>query len=300
MTYGYERKYMKTSTEINSAARSVGEEKAIELIAKAGFDAWDFSMFKMISYDWGRKTFLPSPHELAGENYLAYARKLAHIGKECGIVCNQSHAPFPSTMPYMMPFLKRSVECTAEAGGKICVIHPDNFKSAAENAEMFLELLPFAKDCGVKIAVENMWNWDDRKDEACFAACMTPGDFKAHLDAVNDDYFVACVDIGHCEMRGTGTSAVEMIRSLGSKVQALHIHDNDRHHDSHKVPFTMDIDFPPIVDALADIGYDGYFTLECDAYLPNLKDMSIEDGINVLAGAARKLADMFDAKGTRK
>ena len=38
---------MKTSTEINSAAKFVGEEKAIELIAKAGFEAWDFSMFKM-------------------------------------------------------------------------------------------------------------------------------------------------------------------------------------------------------------------------------------------------------------
>ena len=38
---------MKISTEIFSASKIVGEEKAIELIAKAGFDAWDFSMFYM-------------------------------------------------------------------------------------------------------------------------------------------------------------------------------------------------------------------------------------------------------------
>ena len=38
---------MKISTEIGSASRKVGEEKAVELIAKAGFDAWDFSMFSM-------------------------------------------------------------------------------------------------------------------------------------------------------------------------------------------------------------------------------------------------------------
>lgn len=37
---------MKISTEIDSIANIVGEEKAIELIAKAGFDAWDFSLFK--------------------------------------------------------------------------------------------------------------------------------------------------------------------------------------------------------------------------------------------------------------
>lgn len=36
---------MKTSTEIQSIVDVIGEEKAIEMIAKAGFDAWDFSMF---------------------------------------------------------------------------------------------------------------------------------------------------------------------------------------------------------------------------------------------------------------
>lgn len=42
---------MKISTEINSAAKIIGEKKAVELIAKAGFDAWDFSMFSMCKYD---------------------------------------------------------------------------------------------------------------------------------------------------------------------------------------------------------------------------------------------------------
>lgn len=42
---------MKISTEIASAAALVGEEKAVEYTAKAGFDAWDFSMFDMCKYD---------------------------------------------------------------------------------------------------------------------------------------------------------------------------------------------------------------------------------------------------------
>lgn len=41
---------MKISTEICSSGRIIGEEKAVELIAKAGFDAWDFSMFDMYIY----------------------------------------------------------------------------------------------------------------------------------------------------------------------------------------------------------------------------------------------------------
>ena len=47
---------MKTSTEIISAADLIGEQKAIEYIARAGFDAWDFSMFSMCDYDWDKKT----------------------------------------------------------------------------------------------------------------------------------------------------------------------------------------------------------------------------------------------------
>ena len=116
---------MKISTEIGSAAHLIGEERAIESLAKAGFDAWDFSMFDMCRYDWSRKVFLPSDHPLASTDYLKFARKLKQIGLDNGIVCNQSHAPFPSSVA-IRPFLKRAIECTAEAGGKICVIHPEN------------------------------------------------------------------------------------------------------------------------------------------------------------------------------
>ena len=149
---------MKISTEIQSSANLVGEEKAIELLAKAGFDAWDFSMFSMCRYDWGTKSVFETDHPLCVGNYLAFARKLKQIGLDNGIVCNQSHAPWPSYSPGVCTYYKRAIECTAEAGGSICVIHPDNYKSAEENAEMYLSLLPFAKEHGVKLATENMYD----------------------------------------------------------------------------------------------------------------------------------------------
>lgn len=282
---------MKISTEINSSAKKIGEEKAIEYIAKAGFDAWDFSMFRMIDYNWDTQKMYQSSHPLASREYLAFARKLRRTGLDCGIRCNQSHAPFPSDG--IMPYLKRAIECTAEAGGKICVIHPCNLKTPEENAEMFAELLPFAKEYGVKIATENMWNWDNEKNEATPAACSSPENFTEHLNALNDDYFVACLDIGHAEMRGLNTSAPDMIYTLGSKLQALHIHDNDLHHDSHQIPFSMKIDFKKIVKALKDTGYNGFLTLEADRYLEPYSADNIFDGIRNLKDAASKLASMF-------
>ena len=285
---------MKISTEIGSAASLIGEEKAIEYIAKAGFDAWDFSMSSMCQYDWQARKVLENDHPFLGEDYLSFARKLKQVGVDNGIVCNQSHAPFPTGCEKIRSYFKRSIECTAEAGGQICVIHPDNDKSPEENAEMYWELLPFAKECGIKIAAENMWNWNPEKNSASFAACATPESFCAHLDAVHDDAFVACLHIGHAEMRGSDTSAVQMIQALGEKLQALHIHDNDQWHDLHQIPFSMKIDFNGVVRALKEIRYAGYFTLEADQFLKNYTSQNIFEGIKQLAGAAKRLADMVE------
>ncbi len=282
---------MKISTEIDSIALCIGEEKAVDLVAKTGFDAWDFSMFQMCEKQNG--VLVPTNHPLAQSNYLAFARKLKQIGCDNGIVCNQSHAPFPSS-PKSIDYLKRALECTAEAGGKICVIHPMNNGTPQENAEMYYELLPFAKECGVKIATENMWNWLPDAQHSSFAACATPESFNAHLDAVNDDFLVACLDIGHAEMKGSNTTAVEMIKALGNRLKALHIHDNDKLHDSHQPPFTMNIDFAPIVKALKEINYDGYFTLEASYYIENLKNPDVPECVKVLYESATRLADMFD------
>lgn len=282
---------MKISTEIGSAAKIIGEEKAVELVAKAGFDAWDFSMFSMCKYDWSTKSLAPNSHQLASDNYLAFARRLKQIGLQNGIHCNQSHAPFPSYCKEIRSYFKRAIECTAEADGKICIIHPDNNKSAEENAEMYLELIPFANDCGVKIATENMWNWDKEKDQSYFAACATPKSFCDHVDAAKG--LVACLDIGHAEMRGSDTTAVEMIKALNYRLEALHIHDNDKWHDSHQIPFSMNIDFAPIVAALKEIGYNGYFTLEADRYLNDYNANNIFEGIKNLADSAKRLTEMY-------
>jgi len=288
---------MLISTEIHSAAQLVGEERAVELCARAGFDAWDFSMVRnMCIYDRPTRSMLDSDHPLAGSNYLAYARQLKQIGLDNGIHCNQSHAPFPTVVPEVRAYLQRAIECTAEAGGKICVVHPGNSKSVEENAEMYMQLLPFAKECGVVLAAENMFNWDKEQDQALFAACSTPESFCAHLDAVRDESLVACLDIGHAEMMGDMTSAVEMILALGDRLRALHLHDNDRRHDRHQNLFTMQIDYAPIVQALRQVGYSGYLTLEANSYLKAFTQDTVLQGMQDLAAAAKRLRRMLLSK----
>lgn len=281
----------KISTEIASIAEIVGELKAVELVAKAGFDGYDLSLFEMARYD--GKQVVRKGHPLQSKEALQYVRQIKQVAIDNGLTCNQSHAPYPSYAPEIRDLLKTAIEFTAEAGGEICVIHPDNYKGAEENAEMFLELLPFAKSCGVKIATENMWNWYEIGGVGP-AACSDPQSFLTHLNAVNDPYFVACLDIGHAEMHGLNTSAVEMIRALGHHLQALHLHDNNHYEDSHQLPFTMEIDFPPVMQALKNIGYQGWLTLEADEYCLDSTPETVMQKVQDLADAAHRLANMMN------
>ena len=283
---------LKTSTEIGSGTKRIGAEKAIEYIAKSGFTAWDFSMVDMCGYDWKNQCVVEGASPLLKSNYLSYVRMLRRIGEDNGIICNQSHAPTPLSPLPMRPYLKRAIECTAEAGGKICVIHPDNSKTVEENVELFNELLSFAKECNVKIATENMWNWDTEKNQATFAACSTPENFYAHVKAMNDEAFVACLDIGHAEMKGLNSSAVSMIEVLGDKLQALHIHDNDKWHDCHQIPFSMGIDFYKVAQALKKIGYSGFYTLEAYNYLNAFSGEEIFNGYKNLFNAVKRVAEL--------
>ena len=287
-------KEMKISTEIGSISRIVGERKAVEYVAKAGFDGWDLSMIYMFRYSPSMGGWLESDHPLRTPNYLEFVRELNRIGLDNGIVCNQAHAPFPLKWPGMIDYVKRALECAAEVGAEICVVHPINEKGPEENKEVFLELLPLAKSYGIKIATENMWCWDKETDRSSFAACATAQSFCEHIDIVGDPDLVACLDIGHAEMAGSGDGAATMIRALGHRLQALHIHDNDQWKDSHKLPFTMKIDFAAVAKALKDIGYRGWFTLEADSHL---KDCAAEDvfaGVVEMADSMRRFAQLYE------
>ena len=130
--------------------------------------------------------------------------------------------------------------------------------------------------------------------QAASAACSHHDDFVAHLDAVNDEFFTACLDIGHAEMKGLETSAPEMIRAIGKRLGALHLHDNDRWHDLHQIPFAGSIDWVAVTKALKEVDYKGEMTLEADTYLGAFNAENIEVGVKNLADAARKLVKMVE------
>ena len=69
----------------------------------------------------------------------------------------------------------------------------------------------------------DMRNFDDAHDIAAPAACSDPESFLKHINAIDRNSLQAVLDIGHAEMRGLNTNAVEMIKgtcnSMGVTVE---------------------------------------------------------------------------------
>ena len=288
---------MKISTEYSAAAKIVGGEKSVELTALAGFEAWDFTISGMLNYDsaTGRRS-VNHGHPYMSREGVKIARKLRQIGLDNGIVCNQAHAPFSPKDPDINVTFKRALELAAEAGAPNIVFHTMTNESLEANIGLFAALAPFAEDYGVKIAVENTYLWPRCQAFATPDPVSLPKTMREFLTRVNHDYIVACIDTGHAEISSVGTNAPDMIRAAGSKLACLHIQDCDHIHDSHQLPFTMNVDFAAIIKALKEVDYKGDMTLEADTFLYyGYKDNpdKILDGLKIMRDAANKLRDMF-------
>lgn len=255
---------MEVSTEIGSFLRLGDYKTVITLLKENGFTAYDFSMA------WEG----PSSKLICADDYINQAKELRAYADSIGIKCNQTHAPLTRERLGEYEYgeagealLVRAIEISGILGAKVCVVHQLKLVSAEENAKFFKRLEPFARRANVKIALENLWNWDSEKDCAKAVACSGHEDFKRHLDLLPTDVFVGCVDTSHAGMKGLNTSAVQIIDALGDRLQAMHLSDSDYRFDRHWLPFTMGFNFEDIISALKRNGYCGDITFETDKFV---------------------------------
>lgn len=257
---------MLISTHTHSLIELENLHLILKIIKKAGFDAYDYTMFDM------GENLNKKVNFAFMDDYKEKALELRKYADSIGLICNQAHAIFPSFFlgneELTKKKIKQTIKCMEIAsilGAKIIVVHPENNATPEENMVFYKRLEPYCSKFNIKIGVENMWNWKNGDPVCSEAACSYPDNFITHLQLLNSPWFVACVDVGHAEMM-PNTSAPEMIRQLGNYVQALHIHDNDTIRDYHRIPYSNKIDFSAIIEALKDINYQGDITLEVDNF----------------------------------
>lgn len=287
---------MYLSTQSFYLSERKGEPTTIRILKQAGYDAIDFSMFGNLC---------KPDHPLSQAGYLDYARQLRQIADDVGIIFNQAHAPFPSFKSDDSAYnekvfsdILRSLEISAVLGASIVVVHPfylpDPKEKKDRNLDFFCRLQPYCASPGVKIALENMWIYDETKTKIVPAVCGTGESFAEYLDELDSRYFTACLDLGHCGL--VGENAADMIRILGPRrLLSLHVHDNDFLHDTHTVPFLGQMDWQSITEVLADIHYAGDFTLEADNFLIGFPDAFLERAVRFMHDIGRHLIDMIES-----
>ena len=257
---------MRTACTTGPIVSIVGQDEAIRLIAKGGYDCLDFSMGNLVRDD--------SPW--LEPDYKEKAQHVVDLCKENGICVGQIHTPFTFRWEDPKDYEKkaipntiRSLEVAGLIGAPIAIVHPLHHLSYKDyggmeyeqNLDFYRVLLPYAKKFGVKIATENMFQYDTLGNtvQDMYADI---DELKRAMDTIADDDFVLCVDVGHCGL-GRCCTAGDMIRALGHDyVKALHIHDNDNLRDRHTIPFLGVLDWDDICSALREIRYDGDFCME--------------------------------------
>lgn len=282
---------MKLVMMTDELSKRFGDAKALEYIKNAGFDGYDYSMFKY------RNQYI-----FENENFADYVKEIRKISDDIGLPCLQAHAPCPDMRTIeqvdpLYPVFLRSIEIASILGCKILVVHPGSFLTAEENKiHIYDKILPFAKEMGVTIATENMFKWKEgfEEIETVPSACGTAKDFVEHIDLINHPNFTACLDIGHAEMVNC-EGAVKMIKALGhDRLGALHVHDNDLFHDDHTTPFVGKIDWKAVTSALKDVHYSGCFTFENDDFMKRFPDELISQCLKLIEQSGRYLINLIE------
>lgn len=294
---------MRISTEINSFARTLGEIPAIELLAEVGFDAYDLSLFKM-RYD-------PSC-AFCGDGYKAYAQEIRRAADQAGIVCNQSHAPYPSSVgepeqdAAIYQQIIRAMEIASIVGAEIIVVHPLQHLNYATpgnpeileemNVSFYRSLIPYCEQFGIRVAAENMWQYDAARECIVDSTCSRAEEFCRYLDRIDSPWIVGCLDLGHVPL--VGGDLPHMIRMLGrERLKALHVHDNNLTQDLHALPYTMCMDFDAVTTALREIDYTGDVTFEANNACRKLPAHLMREGARLMLGVGRDLAGKIRADG---
>jgi sugar phosphate isomerase/epimerase len=286
------------SSQTHNIVAAFGLKKGIEMMADAGFTALDLTMFANNEY-------------LFEPDYKETAKKIKKIADDKGVPFTQAHAPFgggyDNYVTNLVPQLPRVFEFAGLLGIKQVVVHPlqqGRYYGREQhlfemNMEFYEGLKHFAKDSGVKIAIENMWQRHPKNQYIVDDVCADPHELVKYYDTLNDpDVFTICLDIGHVAL--CCREPQDAIRIIGDKLGALHVHDVDYKSDMHTLPGMGKINYDAVCKALADIDYKGEFTLEADNFLINYDKQFKPVALKFMADCAKHYADKIEAYKAEK
>ena len=271
---------MQISVQTGGIVTRLGEERCYETIAKAGFTAIDWNIdrnlpstaVKVLKHE-GISVF-----ERSFDEVLAHHEAELAIIRKNGLAITQAHAPFPAYLPghpelldFMIGVYKNCIRLCHAAGCKNLVIHGislmeqdgTNTSETIEtmNWRLYESLIPTLQECDVVVCLENLFT---RRPAILEGNCSDAHEAVYYIDKLNEkagkEAFGFCLDIGHLQILNKNIRT--FIPTLGKRIKALHLHDNDGEGDLHMLPLTGTVNWQVLCDCLKEIGYRGDLSFE--------------------------------------
>jgi len=124
--------------------------------------------------------------------------------------------------------------------------------------EVIRQILPSAKETGVAICIENVWN----------KFLLSPLEMRDFIDSFEAEMVGAYFDVGNVLLTGYPE---QWIRILGKRIKRVHVKDFKLSVGTVEGFVDLlegDVNFQTVKEALFDIGYDGYVTAELLPFEP--------------------------------
>lgn len=238
------------------------DEERIRELHRAGFRYIDLSMY----------SFTPNCVYMQ-ENWRDEVQKMKDVAQELGVQFVQAHSQGGNPLSedgehvdFLVNATIRSIEICQMLGIKNTVVHSGWGQGLtkeewfAKNKAFYEKLFPMAEKCGVNILCEN----STKANMGEMYYINSGKDMREFIEYVNHPLFHGCWDTGHANCEG---AQYEEIMALGEHLYAIHYNDNRGQLDEHVAPFLGTLNHDEVMNALIDVGFKGYFTLECDSSL---------------------------------
>lgn len=169
--------------------------------------------------------------------------------------------------------IRRQVDMAAEMGAETCLVLAGAvgvdflqgntdlmpYEEAYDTSQRTLDdLADYAEKAGVQLAIENVWN----------KFLLSPLEMRRFIDEIGSSYVGCYFDVGNALLTGYPE---QWIHILGSRIFKVHFKDYRRDPGGFNCFVDLlagDVDYPAVMNAFEDVGYNGWCTAEM---IPNYK-----------------------------
>lgn len=114
--------------------------------------------------------------------------------------------------------------------------------------------------CGVNVLCEN----STKANMGDMFFLNNGKDMREFIEFVEHPMIHGCWDTGHANCEG---NQYDEIMAVGDELYAIHYNDNKGSKDEHLAPFMGTLNHDEVINALIDVKFKGYFTLESGSSL---------------------------------